>query len=97
MKWLEEFRREKEGCRKSRGEIGSPHPLLSPSVIPLPFSWLTLFGHVTAAIAGGERMRKGKGWPDCSFFSSFRPLRIESFGLMRGEVRGKPGLRGRSG
>lgn len=59
--------------RKSRGEIGSPHPLLSPSIIPLPFSWLTLFGHVTAAIAGGERMRKGKGWPDCSFLLLFSP------------------------
>lgn len=41
-----------------RGKIGSPHPPLSPSVIPLPFSWLALFGHVTVAIAERERERE---------------------------------------
>lgn len=41
------------------GTVGSPHPLLSPLVIPLPFSWQTLFGHVTAA---REREITGKGW-----------------------------------
>lgn len=56
--------------------MGSPHPLLSPSVIPLPFSWLTLFGHVTAAIAGGEREGKGEWRKDGQivlFFLLFSP------------------------
>jgi len=74
-----------------RDKIGSPHPLLSPSVIPLPFSWLALFGHVTAAIAGGQTEREGKkgGRMDRLFFFSFFsfcPLRTEGFGL-RDEVR----------
>lgn len=50
------------------GKIGSPHPLLSPSVIPLPFSWLALFGHVTEARAGGERARENGGRMDGLFF-----------------------------
>lgn len=42
----------------------------------------------------------GEGWTDCSFsffFSSFHPLQKESRALMRGEVRGKPGLGGKAG
>lgn len=58
------------------GKIGSPHPLLSPSVIPLPFSWLALFGHVTEAIAGGEREREwGKDGQIVLFPPLFSPSR----------------------
>lgn len=56
------------------GKMGSPHPLLSPSVIPLPFSWLTLFGHVTAAVAGGEREGKREWRKDGQIVLFFPPL-----------------------
>lgn len=58
-------------------------------------SWPALFGHVTATRAEEEREWRKDGHI-APFFSSFHPLRKESCGLMRGEVRGKPGLSGRS-
>ena len=77
-------RGERRDGRISRGERRSPHPPLSPSVVPLPFSPLALFGHVTAAIAGGEREkeRENGGRMDRLYFF-FRLLRRESFGLRR--------------
>lgn len=57
---------------------------------PTPLLLAALFGHVIAAIAGGEREGMGEGWTN-SFFSSPRK---ERFGLLKVEVRGKPVLRG---
>lgn len=64
-------------------KIGSPHPLL----VPLPFSWLALFGHVASSIAGGQREKGGR--MDRLFFFFFSSQREESLMGRRLTLRGK--------
>lgn len=71
MKWFEESSRQKKGWQNISGIKGSPHPFLSSSIVPLSFSRLALFGHVTAARAGERKRRKEKGEDgQIVFFSS---------------------------